>query len=167
MLIILGGLPGTGKTTIARELARHLGGVHVRIDSIEQALRESGVDDGAIDDAGYLVGYAIAEDNLRLGRIVIADSVNPIALSRDAWRNAARRAGARALDVEVICSNAEAHRARVESRLADIPGQRVPTWQDVVDREYQPWQTDRLVIDTAVVRVEQSVKLIRLRSGVG
>ena len=54
----------------------------------------------------------------------------------------------------------------MESRLADIPGHRVPTWQDVVDREYQPWQTDRLVIDTAVVRVEQSVKLIRLRGGV-
>jgi predicted kinase len=38
MLLILGGLPGTGKTTIARELARKLGVVHVRIDSIEQAL---------------------------------------------------------------------------------------------------------------------------------
>lgn len=166
MLIILGGLPGTGKTTIARELARRLGGVHVRIDSIEQALRDSGIDANGIDDAGYRVGYAVAEDNLRLGRIVIADSVNPIALSRDAWRDAARRAGARALDVEVICSDAEAHRARVESRLADIPGHRLPTWQDVVDREYQPWQTERLVIDTAVVRVEQSVKLIRLRGGV-
>src|SRR5271165_1678080 len=36
MLIILGGLPGTGKTAIARELARQLGAVHVRIDSIEE-----------------------------------------------------------------------------------------------------------------------------------
>jgi len=34
MLIIFGGLPGVGKTTIARKLARHLGAVHVRIDSI-------------------------------------------------------------------------------------------------------------------------------------
>ncbi len=40
MLIALGGLPGTGKTTIARELARQLGAVHLRIDSIEQALRD-------------------------------------------------------------------------------------------------------------------------------
>ena len=43
MLIILGGLPGTGKTTIARELARQLGAVHVRIDSIEEAILDSGV----------------------------------------------------------------------------------------------------------------------------
>lgn len=165
MLIILGGLPGTGKTTIARELARHVGGVHVRIDSIEQAIRDSGIDDRTMYDAGYRVGYAIAEDNLRLGRIVIADSVNPIALSREAWRNAATRAGARAIEVEVICSDTEAHRARVESRVADSPGHRVPTWQEVVDRDYEPWQGDRLVIDTALLRVEQSVKLIRLRAG--
>ena len=34
MLIILGGLPGVGKTTIAREVARQLGAIHVRVDSI-------------------------------------------------------------------------------------------------------------------------------------
>lgn len=36
MLIIMAGLPGTGKTTIPRGLARQLGAVHVGIDSIEQ-----------------------------------------------------------------------------------------------------------------------------------
>src|SRR5512134_3853420 len=76
-LIILSGRPGVGKTTIARGLARHLGAVHVRIDPIEQAIRESRMGTAPIDDAGYRVGYAVAEDNLRLGRTVIADSVNP------------------------------------------------------------------------------------------
>jgi predicted kinase len=83
MLIILGGLPGTGKTTIARELARQLGAVHVRIDSIEEAILDSGVLSSPINDAGYRVGNAVAADNLRIGRTVIADSVNPIPLSRD------------------------------------------------------------------------------------
>jgi predicted kinase len=85
MLIILGGLPGTGKTTIARELARQLGAVHVRIDSIEEAILDSGVLSSPINDAGYRVGNAVAADNLRIGSTVIADSVNPIPLSRDAW----------------------------------------------------------------------------------
>jgi len=52
-----------------------LGAVWLRIDSIEQAIRESGVAPGSVDDAGYRAGYAVAEDNLRLGRDVVGDSV--------------------------------------------------------------------------------------------
>src|SRR5213592_3457149 len=85
MLIVLGGLPGVGKTTIARELARQLGAVHVRIDSIEQVIRDSRVASSSLDDAGYRVGYAVAADNLLVGRTVIADSVNPLPVTRDAW----------------------------------------------------------------------------------
>jgi len=75
MLIIFGGLPGTGKTVIARELAGQLSAVYFRIDSIEQAIRDSGVVSKPLDDVGYRIGYTVAEDNLRLGRTVIADSV--------------------------------------------------------------------------------------------
>lgn len=36
-------------------------------------------------DLGYCVAYALAEENVRLGRSVVADSVNPLNLTRDAW----------------------------------------------------------------------------------
>ena len=85
MLLIFGGLSGTGKSTIARLLAARLGAVWLRIDSIEQALiRAKTVTLHDIGPAGYLVAYAIAADNLRLGNVVIADSVNPIAITRHA-----------------------------------------------------------------------------------
>jgi predicted kinase len=42
MLIVLSGRPGVGKSTVARELARAMGGVHLRIDSIEQVRRNTG-----------------------------------------------------------------------------------------------------------------------------
>src|SRR5262245_13248185 len=74
MLVVLSGLPGVGKTTIARELAGALDAVCIRIDTIEQALRNAGV---KVEGEGYAVAYAVCEDNLRLGRTVIADCVNP------------------------------------------------------------------------------------------
>lgn len=158
-LILIDGLPGVGKTSIARELARATGGIHLRIDSIEQALRDCGV---TVEGEGYVVGYAVAEDNLRLGHLVIADCVNPWPLTRDAWRSIATRARVGSLDVEVTCSDRAEHRRRVESRLADIPGHQVPTWQDVIEREYYPWDHQpRLIIDTAVTSVGDAVHFIR------
>jgi predicted kinase len=157
MLIILGGLPGAGKTTIARELALRLGAVHVRIDSIEHAIRESGVIAGPLDDAGYRAGYAVAEDNLRIGRTVVADSVNPIPITRDAWLEVASRARVTAVEVEIVCSDEREHRRRIEQRVSDIAGLMGPTWQEVIDRDYRPWQRDHIVIDTAGDTVEQSV----------
>src|SRR5262245_34491511 len=155
MLIVLSGLPGVGKTTIARELAGRLGAVHVRIDSIEQALRNLGRE---VTNEGYAVGQAVAADNLRLGRSVIADSVNPWPLTRDEWRAVAERAGVPSVDVEVICSDAVAHRRRVESRSPDISGHKLPTWEQVIERDYRPWDRDRIVIDTAHLDLQQSVE---------
>ena len=149
MLIGLGGLPGAGKTTIARELARAVGAMHIRIDSIEQAIRHSSLGGGPMDDAGYRVGYAVAEDNLRLGRIVIADSVNPWPITRDAWIAVAARAGVRAVEVELVCSDSAVHRRRVEERVLDVQGMEPLPWETVVSRDYRPWHREHLIVDTA------------------
>ena len=161
MLIVLGGLPGTGKTTIARELARAMDAVLVRIDSIEQAIRESRLSPESVEDAGYRAGYALAEDNLRLGMKVVADSVNSLSITRDAWLRVANRTQVAVVEVEIECSDSTEHRRRVEDRFGDLPGLPALTWQDVLEREYQPWRRDHLVIDTAGRTVEQCVSLLR------
>lgn len=166
MLIIFGGLPGVGKTTVAQELARQLGAVHVRIDSIEQAMLDSGMvssplNTSPLNDAGYRVGYAVAADNHRVGRTVIADSVNPLAISRDAWVEVATRVEVRAIEIEVVCSDTNEHRHRLETRITDFPRSRPLTWHEVVSREYHAWTRGHVVIDTSRLSVEQNVNVLR------
>lgn len=151
MLIILGGLPGTGKTSLARLLATRLQALHLRIDSIEQAIRESWLQPRDVGDAGYRAAYAVAEDNLRLERCVIADSVNPLELTRAAWRAVAERAGAPFREVELVCSDPSEHRRRIESRAADIAGLALPDWATVEGRRYEPWPLAHLRFDTAML----------------
>jgi predicted kinase len=160
-LIIFSGLPGTGKSAIARVLAQQIDAIWLRIDSIEQAIRASGVVPGSLDDAGYRAAYAIAEDNLRLGHDVIGDSVNPWMLSRDAWRDAGKTAGARVVEIETICSDREEHRRRVEARLSEVPGLVLPDWNAVISRDYHPWDRDHMIIDTAHCDVAACVAVIR------
>lgn len=158
MLIVLGGLPGVGKTSIARAFSQAAQAVHVRIDSIEQAIRVSGVTVVSLDDAGYRAGYAVAEDNLRLGHIVVADSVNPLPITRAAWAAVAGRARTRVLEVEIRCSDQVEHQRRVEARLPDVGG---PTWREVVERDYRQWPGATLVLDTARLTVDQAVAQLR------
>ena len=159
MLIILAGLPGVGKSSVARELARRCGWVHLRIDTIEQVLADSGADDIVRADPGlgYRIAYAVAADNLRLGLTVVGDSVNSLTITRDAWRAVAERAGTTAVEVEVICSDPVEHRGRVETRVIDVAGLTPPTWAEVQGREYHPWPRDRVVIDTAGRALEACV----------
>jgi predicted kinase len=162
MFIIFSGLPGTGKSTIASRLADRLGAVYLRIDSIEQAIRSAGIlsDTGDIGAAGYMVSYQVAADNLRIGRTVVADSVNPLEVTRDAYRSVARQAGVGFLEVETVCSDEEQHRKRVETRRSTVAGLALPTWHQVKARAYQGWNRPRLMLDTALLSVDQSIEEI-------
>jgi predicted kinase len=148
LLIIFGGLPGTGKTTLARMLASSLGATYLRIDSIEFALAPS--PDLPVNDEGYRVAYAIAEDNLKLGHDVVADSANPVAITRAAWRAIGERSATTTIEIEVRCSDSQEHRKRIEARAhtKDISGLMAPTWTHVVNRHFEPWNA-QVVIDTA------------------
>ncbi|WAP66875.1 AAA family ATPase [Jiella pelagia] len=149
ILVVLSGLPGVGKSSVARALAGRLSAVWLRIDSIEQAILASGVVPGSIDDAGYRAAMATASDNLSIGLSVVADCVNPWMEPRDAWRDLGVASGAMVVEVELICRDEAEHRRRIEDRRHLHPGEGHPDWQSVIGRDYRPWGRGRLVVDTA------------------
>lgn len=158
-LIAFAGLPGTGKSTIARALSVRTRAVYLRVDEIETIMLAHDPE-RVIGSESYEILTALAVSNLALGHHVITDCVNPWALTREMFAAAAARADARFLGVEIICSDPATHRLRVEGRPIDIPGWKKPTWQDVMDRDYASWSIADIRIDTATNTVEQAVSQI-------
>ena len=164
-MVAFSGLPGVGKTTVAKSLARSAHAIHLRVDSVEAAINNSTLGIHAAEDAGYLAIASVAKDNLLLGFDVIADTVNPIGTTRKLWADTAEAGGAYLLNIEVICSDRQLHRKRVESRKSDIRGLIVPDWQEVVSREFEPWQSDRIILDTSIISIEEATAVVIEKMG--
>jgi predicted kinase len=160
LLIVVGGLPATGKTTVATELARRTGFSFLRVDTVEQAIVRATPLVQPLGPVGYVVAREVAADLLRTGVSVIAECVNPLAVTRDAWRDTGLGHGARVLETEIVCSDPAEHRRRAETRDVGIRDLVPPTWQQIVSREYEPWTRDRLVVDTARLPVGEAVAVI-------
>ena len=90
----------------------------------------------------------------------IGDSVNAWMLTRNARRDAGLRAGARVVEVEIICSDINEHRRRVENRSSEVPGLILPIWAETIHRDYHHWDREHVVIDTAERTVAECASLI-------
>jgi predicted kinase len=127
---------------------------------MDQAIWSSGTAPRDLRDWTYRAAQAVALDNLKLGRNVVGDCVNDSREAREGWTQMSRRSGAKVLWLEVICGDAAEHRRRVESRPNDIPGLALPDWDAVMKRNYEPWEWDRLSIDTACRPLEECVDIV-------
>jgi predicted kinase len=145
-LIVFAGLPGVGKTTLARQVADALDVTFLRIDTIEVAVLRSGLPIAG-NPVGYLVASWVAADQLHSGRSVVTDAVNNVEIARLGWREIAADTGASVHFVEVVCSDAVEHRRRVEARTADIEGLANPSWADIQARRWESLDEPHLRID--------------------
>ena len=134
--------------------------MHLRIDTIETVLKTAFPNNQDMEDKGYRVAYEMAKDNLRLGNTVIADSVNPIDITRQAWRDVAIKTSKKFLEIELICSKSSEHKKRIETRSSDIKGLTLPTWEKVQTRDYEPWDLKGLRLDTSILSPEECVEKI-------
>lgn len=151
-LLVVSGLPATGKTAVAHLLAGRLGAVHLSIDVVEEAILACGLPPGwQVGVAAYEVVGATAAMNLDLGAAVVVDAVNDSQAARDTWHRAVADADAALCWVQLVCSDPEEHRQRLARRERDLTHVGEPTWQQVADRAdaYEPWREACRMIETA------------------
>ncbi|MEI8656430.1 AAA family ATPase [Vibrio sp. Hal054] len=164
VLYIFSGLPVSGKSTLAKLLAAKTRSVYLRIDTVEQGLRE--LCNFKVEGEGYRLSYRIIRDNLELGINCISDSCNPIELTRLEWQEIATSVGAKFVNVEVSCSDGREHEVRVNTRKNEVPNLKLPNWQQVQNRHYEAWKTDVIKIDTAGKSIETSFAELTEKLGV-
>lgn len=138
-LIILAGLPGTGKTTLARKLSIKLNYFYLRVDCIEAPFSTYNPNAGE-NGEGYEALINLAYENLVLGHNVIIDTVNPLHISRRMFNQLKERSKSVIVQFELKIKNSELHKSRVENRKSDVDGLKIPTWNDVIEREYEEWK---------------------------
>ncbi len=151
MLVILTGLPGTGKTTVGRALAADLGAVRLSTDELRRRV---------FSELGYTERkkkrvydelLRVAADQLRLGRPVVLDGTFfREALRREALRTAAA-AGIPGFVVEVA-SPEPVVMARLEKRPCDRKtefSEAGPAAYYVVRKQFEPVRGPHPVVDTA------------------
>jgi predicted kinase len=162
MLIVLSGLPATGKSAVAGAVAAELRAVLLSVDPIDSALAEVGVEEHGLPGlAAYAVVAAVAEANLALGATVVVDAVNAVGEAKTVWIELARRSGVRLLAVETILTDPETHRSRLAERERDLAIPE-PTWEAVTLRraEWVAWPFAPLIVDAAEPLVDNVARVV-------
>ena len=171
MLIVISGLPATGKTTLAAALARHVGAVHLSVDLVEEALLRAGLQRGwTTGVAAYEAVGAAAQQNLVLDATVVVDAVNDSEAARQTWRDVAERAGGEVRFVLLLPPDRLEHQRRLRNRQRGLEHVAEPTWSHVAARAeaFEPWRTEPMElqagepVERLAFRLAQALSLQRL-----
>jgi predicted kinase len=148
-LILFAGMPGSGKTTLARKVARTLGISVFAKDRVQRVLRDHNLASANTGD-GYYIILDMADEQLSLGLSVILDATFPLDHFRTVASETAVRHKAYFCAFYCYCSDDNMWRDRMNQRVHYVPGWKPVGWDDVLRmREYyQPWDDNALAVDS-------------------
>lgn len=148
-LVLFGGYPGVGKTTLSYRLASDRGWTLLTKDVIFSALSRSEVSEDRIGFASYETLLALIKLNLTRGVSVVCEGGFQFSRLRHIAFSIGEDAGATCYGIECICSDVALWRQRLTNRPQLVEGFAAGGWEDAerISKVYEPWDTSRLVLD--------------------
>jgi predicted kinase len=172
-LLIVGGMMGAGKTTLAESLAESLSAEQLHTDEVRRELQGAEKSDDGYGEGKYTLAkrMRVYEELLRRAAVglehnasVVLDGTFSSTESRAAAQACARRLQADLFYVECHCPREVALRRIAERR---VQGQSLsearPNLYDLQEAEYSRWDGDGVVIevDTTRALADQSARVLR------
>jgi predicted kinase len=167
VLAVFKGLPGTGKSTLARELHKEIGWPLIDRDAIKEQLIYSGVSEKEIGFKSHQIMWEKAESFLQEGTSAICDTnLNQKVILEDVKRIEEKK-HAQILIVECLCEDKEVQKSRIDARKdKGLLSFWVDSWEKCLQYENsdktQAFEISypKIQVDTGNITIQEGVEKI-------
>lgn len=156
MIIVVMGLPGTGKTFFAEHLATHLQATHISSDKTRNRLRKRGAYTPDDKNQVYQEMLALAEEILKNGQEVIMDATYSKKAHRDEVSALARRTHA-SLHFIQITADEETIERRTNQKREDSEAD-FAVYQ-LMKKSFEPLEVPHLELDSSQSKIEKMLAI--------